>query len=56
MTHFHKAVRSRSMMLFDLHPEFRTKWQIKVLKTLHNPDKFVEDSTFSSHFKDLQKF
>ena len=55
VAHFHKAVRSRPMMLFDLHPDFCSKWQMKVLKPLHNSDKFVEDSTFSSQFRDLQK-
>ena len=28
---------------------------MKVLIKLHNPDKFLEDSSFESNFRDLQK-
>ena len=29
--------------------------QMKGLIKLRNPDKFIEDSSFGSHFRDLQK-
>ena len=42
-------------MTFDLRPEFCATLQMKGLVTLHNPDKFLEGSSFGSHFRDLQK-
>ena len=55
VAHFHNAFRPRPLIPFDLRPEFCAKWQLKGLITLHNPDKILEDSSFGSHFTDLQK-
>ena len=55
VAHFHKDFKPRPLTSFNLSPEFCTKWKMKGLITLRNPDKFLEDSSFGSHFRDLQK-
>ena len=46
-----KAFRPRSLTPFDLPQVLR---QMKDFIKLHNPVKFLEDSSFGSHFRDLQ--
>ena len=52
VAHFHKAIRPRPLTPFHLPPSFVPNERF--IK-LHNPGKFLEDSSFDSHFKDLQK-
>ena len=52
VAHFHKAFRPRPLTSFDLPPSFAPK---KDFVKLHNPSKFLEDRSFGSHFRDLQK-
>ena len=33
----------------------KKRWKMKDFMKLHNPDKFLEDSSFGSQFRDLQK-
>ena len=53
VAHFHKVFKSRSLTPSKLRLEFCH--QMKGLIRLHNPDKFLEDSSFGSNFRDLQK-
>ena len=46
--YFDKVFRPRSLMLIDFAPNERPH-------KLHHTSKFLEDSSFGSHFRDLQK-
>ena len=43
------------MPSYTLEFKLQVLHQMKGLINLHNPGKFLEDSTFGSHFRDLQK-
>ena len=53
VTQFPKVLRPRPLTFFDLRPD-KVLYHMKGLIKLHNPVKFLEDSSFGSHFRGLQ--